>query len=203
MFVTLPLRSEVRVQMDIVDEFLNLIKDEGWSTIVAGGAPRDWFFNTKAKDIDIFLPPMDIESLVSTLTTKYKLTCVTKLSEDISEEYRSPNLLAVIDFKYKRTSFQFIVQTININPLTHFGCSLSLITYENFNIKPDRNFLRSIKYSEMTVLNSCNANYIRKNILKFPNYRIKFQNAMLTNTPFVFENEPEDEITHELENLLI
>jgi len=181
MFVTLPINAEVRNQMDVVDDFLNLIKGEGWSTIVAGGAPRDWFFNKKAKDIDIFLPPMDVQEIASILKEKYNLVCIIKMSEDIDETYRSPNLLAVIDFKYLNTDFQFIFQTQDLDPLTHFGCSLSLITYDNFNIKPTQQFLRCIKNSTLIFLESCNATYLKKNIKKFPNYSVNFLETIYQN----------------------
>lgn len=182
MFVTLPIDDRVKNQMDRVDDFLNLINDEKWSPLVAGGAPRDWFFNKRARDIDIFLPPMDVLEVSQKLNEKYNIETVVKTSEEIDEEYRSINILGVIDFRYKTERFQIIIQSEKVNPLTHFGCSLSLITYEKFSINPTEVFLASLHASKLLFLNTTKTNYINKNVSYFPNYTVSFCNTIFRET---------------------
>ena len=50
MFIAIPLSRHVKEQIDKTDAILNELKPFLVNPIVAGGAPRDWYFNVKGKD---------------------------------------------------------------------------------------------------------------------------------------------------------
>jgi len=49
------LKEKIQKQRKLACQVVQSLKELGFFSVVAGGAPRDWFFNRPAKDIDIFV----------------------------------------------------------------------------------------------------------------------------------------------------
>lgn len=47
--------DKIRVQQLEADLAISIVREAGGEAIVAGGAPRDWFFGNSANDIDVFV----------------------------------------------------------------------------------------------------------------------------------------------------
>lgn len=174
MFISPDYSPNVLNQMEKTDALLLKLKDILNKPLVAGGAPRDWFFNLRAKDVDIFVDPQDIPSLVEALNTLDIINVSAQLSEDLDESYRSPYISGVLSFLFEQIAFQIIVKNTTENVLLHFPASIVCITYENFCIKPTPIFLKSIRSSSMLITKSCNQKYERKIIQKFNAYSIQY-----------------------------
>lgn len=184
MFITPSYSDLVLTQINTTDLLLDLLKDKLVSPVVAGGAPRDWFFNHTAKDIDIFVNPQNLTNLLRDLTEILNVPLISKTTEELPEHYRSDYITAVITFKYNNIEFQIIIKNNTNDVLKDFPCSLSCISYSDFNIKPTQIFLNSIRNGVLYFKNTCNQKYERKMIKLFPTYKIQYRvNLIRSNTP--------------------
>lgn len=48
-------RCAIKTQKAVTRNLLKKLQETNWNAIVAGGAPRNWYFNTPANDIDVFI----------------------------------------------------------------------------------------------------------------------------------------------------
>lgn len=175
MFISPDYSPRVLEQMEKTDVLLLKLKDVLNNPLVAGGAPRDWFFNYTATDIDIFTDAQDINQLAEDIKSNLNINIIeTVLSENLPEDYRSNYISGVISFRFEYINFQIIIKNTIENVLSFFPISLSLITYENYCIKPTNVFLKAIRSSSMLILRSCSQKYERKIIQKFPSYSIQY-----------------------------
>ncbi len=186
MFISPIFDNRVQHQMNATDMFLELFKDVLTNPLVCGGAPRDWFFNNTAKDIDIFVDPQDTTPILEKMKELKLNRFSIKTSEELPENYRSDYISSVITVTYLNIVFQIIVKTTNQHPLENFPCSLVLITYKDFNIQPQPLFLSSIRTCTILFKSTCNQKYERKMIKKFRGYDIRYVNRLID--PGFFEN---------------
>lgn len=180
MFITPKFKTRVVSQMNSTDLFLGLLRDVLVNPIVCGGAPRDWFFNTTAKDIDIFVDPQEVTPIVDKLSSLNITDVDVKTSEELPENYRSDYISCVISVKHLNIKYQIIVKETTEDPLLKFPCSLSLIIYKDFNLQPHDQFLYSLKNSLLIFRKDCNQKYERKMISYFPNYTIRYKTNIIT-----------------------
>ena len=175
MFISPDFSPVVLNQMEKTDALLLKLKDVLNNPLVAGGAPRDWFFNNTATDVDVFIDPQDVQLLVEQVKDCLDLPVIDVVtSEQLPENYRSTYISTVISFRFEGVSFQLILKNTIENPLLSFPASVSCITYENFCIKPTQSFLQSIRSSSMLITKSCTQKYERKIIKKFNTYSIRY-----------------------------
>lgn len=189
MFISPNYSPDVIQQMEKTDLLLLKLKDILNKPVVAGGAPRDWFFNFMATDVDIFVNPQSIEQLAEDIKNNLNINTIeVTLSENLPENYRSDYISGVLSFRFEYINFQIIIKNTTRNVLQSFPISLSLITYENYCIKPTNVFLKSIRTSSMLILRSCSQRYERKIIQKFSSYSIQYV------TQIYFGNERESQL---------
>lgn len=175
MFISPNYSPGVLEQMDKTDVLLLKLKDVLNNPLVAGGAPRDWFFNMLATDVDIFIDTQDIATLIEDIKSCLNISSVDVIhSEDLPEEYRSNYISAVLSFRFKYVKFQIIIKNTTENVLSSFPISLCFVTYENYCIKPTNVFLKSIRSSSMLILRSCAQKYERKIMQKFSSYSVQY-----------------------------
>lgn len=173
MFIAIPLSRYVKQQIDRTDSILNELKPFLINPIVAGGAPRDWYFNVKAKDIDIFVDPQETIELMSKITELGCTEITEQTGENLPEHYRSDYITSVISFNYQRTAIQIIVKNTTESPLLNFPCSLCLITYKDFSINPTQDFLNSVHFGKISILETCGMRYIKKITKRFYTYELE------------------------------
>ena len=189
MFITPPdYPSFVSHQMEILDHFLLDMKDILVRPIVAGGAPRSWFFHERAKDIDIFLPPTDIPELLIKLQSVYpQKSFDVKLTQDLLPEYQAPYLNGVISFTINRVKFQLIIQSEDVHPFSFFPINICLISYENYCITYGVEFLYAIRHHTLKIKSNTPPKYFMKIMSYFPTFRVLFfeeRAPVLRNTLF-------------------
>ena len=179
MFDTLPLNRHVTNEMDTTDDLLNLLKEVLVKPVVAGGAPRDWFFNQSCKDIDIFVDPQDVNELSNKLEEVISTPILLQTGDNLPEQYRSNYIVAVFSFRYKIHDFQIIVKNTTVHVLNHFPCSFSLISYEDFTLNPHPLFLQDMYTQNISFTKNCSQRYERKMIQKFPGRHVKYFNSLI------------------------
>ena len=185
MFIAIPLSRHVKEQIDKTDAILNELKPFLVNPIVAGGAPRDWYFNVKGKDIDIFVDPQETTQLIEKITELGCTEITEQTGEDLPKQYRSNYITTVISFKYQREAIQIIVKNTTESPLVHFPCSLCLITYKDFSINPTQEFLDSVQLGKIDILDTCNMKYIKKITKRFYAYELRVVSSFRFNIPEV------------------
>ena len=183
MFIAIPLSRHVKEQIDKTDAILNELKPFLVNPIVAGGAPRDWYFNVKGKDIDIFVDPQETTQLIGKITELGCTEITEQTGEGLPEQYRSNYITTVISFKYQREAIQIIVKNTTESPLVHFPCSLCLITYKDFSINPTQEFLDSVQLGKIDILDTCNMKYIKKITKRFYAYELRVVRSFRFNIP--------------------
>lgn len=177
MFITPDFSNTVKNQMLATDSLLATLEKVLTNPVVAGGAPRDWFFNYRAKDIDIFVDPVeDIVALSRLINSKIPTlsNLVVKTSDTLPEQYRSDHISGVISFKLSQLEFQIIVKSNTDHPFLHFPCSICMIEYKDFSIIPTKYFLSSVRSSQLSFVANTNHTYMQKILTKFYNYRVDF-----------------------------
>lgn len=174
MFATLPLSSNVISQMNFADDVLKKLEKVLINPIIAGGAPRDWFFNKQCSDIDIFVDPCDLTAIDTEIKTIFREATLIQTGATLPEQYRSNYISAVITFKVQFHKVQIVIKNNTDNVLTHFPCSLSLITYKDFNLIPESIFINDLFNNWITFTKDCHQKYERKMLQKFPFRSLKY-----------------------------
>lgn len=149
-------------------------------SIVAGGAPRDWYLGKPATDIDAFF--YDGRQLTLSVVwdmleaAGFKIKEV-KLGGHLPEWYKkNPYLKAVYDVEIKGVKVQLMrmAKPTFDCVIPNFPLSLCHIWYKNGKIVAEKPFLRSIKhkaiYKTSQIYNNEHS-YINKILDKFPEYK--------------------------------
>ena len=98
------LTEHVLSEIDLTEKLLALLEDDLVDPLVAGGAPRDWFFDRLSNDIDIFIRN-DEESFKAIHERLKRVPLLQRLSikttDQLPESYRSDNIDGVITFHFE------------------------------------------------------------------------------------------------------
>lgn len=176
MIVNHTFSEEVLNEVNLLEDFLTEYNQLLPSAIVAGGAPRDWFFNSISTDIDIFISGIsDLKSLDAVLRTDSEITELDlKTTEELPANYRSENIQSVLSFKYSGKPFQVILtQHVGISILLTFPTSISRIYYKDYRIHPSAIFIKTIHKARLFYYNldEHTLPYLNKISMKFSNFR--------------------------------
>lgn len=171
--------NHIRVQLQNLDFIYNFIGDLLINPILAGGAPRNFFFNFHAVDLDIFVEVnTDIDKIYD-LIKDNPLFSSRKLQqgEGLPEQYLSPYINAVLTFSYNGSLFQIIRKSYEYELLSSFPVSLSLITYKDGILYPHNFFLHSIRTGSMYLKQRESSDrFIEKYRKNFSKFQILFAN---------------------------
>lgn len=172
--------SKIIEQKAIADKVLNMLECIDPYCIVAGGAPRDWYLNKEAKDIDVFIHvPKRGKSVLKLMleSAGFKIT-TEKSGESLPENYKlNPHLITVFDIAGFSTPVQIIamdVPTFN-SVVNKFPLSICKAWYKKGDIHIHKQFLLSVKHK--VIFNtgekfySDENRYITKILSKFSDYK--------------------------------
>lgn len=130
---------QVRKQMYIAGQILDKLRLIDSTAVIAGGAPRDWYMNKPATDIDIFYHfhgdiyhAKDLAANLNILKTvfpemKLKILGVSadyrnlKDVEDHANYMLNPNIRHVFEFNYRGQVFQLIDKVDKTLPIETFA----------------------------------------------------------------------------------
>lgn len=180
--------EQVLQEMTIADELIMKLRNFCSSVDVAGGAPRDWFFNKISTDIDIFIDSdKNNDELGFELQALSDTPILLQTGENLPAHYVSEYISSVFTFDYKRKRIQVITKaTPRSNILETFPCSLSMISYKDLAIVPEPIFMDTVTTGCVKFTKTCPPKYIQKIMSKFYGYRIQFVNRLRTSTSSVF-----------------
>ena len=175
----------VEYQMEVAEEILEKLESFDPTCILAGGAPRDWYFGNVASDLDFFVYfRPDLQSFYAeNVLEKVGLDMNIKGADTFPAHYkRNPHLKSVYQGVYKGE----IVQVMFMDQPT-FNCVVDLFpfgicqawwkgkkhTWNNEEIHVTRDFKASVKNKILLVLNELyndEDGYIQKIRNKFPDF---------------------------------
>lgn len=150
--------EEVINEMNLLDEFLSITENILVNPFVAGGAPRDWFFNQVSTDIDIFVDTTtDMVALKKLIEEDSQLKFIREVNKDstILRDYSTAELFDVLTLQYTYLdSIPKTIQVISSNLtgnelLKTFPVGLSCISYSNYLIKPTKLFINSVRHARL------------------------------------------------------
>jgi len=118
----------IQKQMEIADKILDKLETFDPTCILAGGAPRDWYFGKLATDLDFFVyfrPDLQLIYINQILKGIGFGNFQVKGSSDIPENYkRNPHLLYVFEGEFCGE----VVQIMFMDSPT-FGCVVDLFPF--------------------------------------------------------------------------
>jgi hypothetical protein len=159
---------EIEQQKQIADEVLEKIELMCPRAIIAGGAPRDWYFGTPANDIDLYVTTSgDTQGvLLSQLSRLFKgseFDLKFEWSKEKEQERQSTykvmkTLRRIIDFEYKGVKFQLMeMNTLQdlFGVVDSFSTSICKAWYKCGQIKRTQDF----RLTEKTKIMFLNEDY--------------------------------------------
>ena len=176
-------------QMGLANEVLGDIFPIDPHAIVAGGAPRDWWFDMACRDIDVFFyrPDLgctgDVKAVFESVGIKLDSISPTFVDDgDVSTPeghstyFLNPHILHVFESTIKGQQFQFIqmAEPTFTSVVPHFPLNMSRIWYKFGKITATDAFLSGIKYQSLIKLDELYADgnkYIKKIMGRFPDYK--------------------------------
>ena len=165
-------QERIEKQKQIADEVLTKLHSVFPSAVVMGGAPRDWYRQEPATDIDFYFQTNWNEPLESTLKL---LGFDVKLIEKSGNYAGNVGILSVWECEYNQEILQFIQTCITEDELLKtFPFGICKISYTKIDgIKPSKNFLNCLDQKLLVKSSDLYADahkYIQKIKQKFPDW---------------------------------
>lgn len=171
--------NTIQRQKMVANWALECIEKFDPTCIVAGGAPRDWYFNKGASDIDLFFHFRENSlswQVKDLLENSLGVIVSQKGGDDFPEHYkRNPNLRRVFEISRDGVKVQFMeMDKPTWDVVGKFPISISKAWYKGESIKLEKDFLVGEKYSAIiktgNLYNNSDA-YIKKIRKKFPEFK--------------------------------
>lgn len=175
-------------QQDITSSLLRRINNYIDPTaLVLGGAPRDWFFNNRCRDLDIYIDSDSFHPYLLTHANSNKLSDLLSKSLDIdiykddSSEYSllqpsTRNFKYIYKGIYLDIPFQLIVVDEHPkNHPSHFDISLSKFSFDGASIHNRMSYNEMMALSNNVVFynSSINPSYLNKIMDKYSQFEYK------------------------------
>lgn len=170
--------STIEQQQTIADSILDKLYVIDPNCILAGGAPRDWYFGQEATDLDFYVHLADPCGIRHLYTKLYGLGLVPKeiLNTIPLADYEYSNssqIKWVISFVYEGQKIQIMLmyKSTYESVLSHFSLSICHIWYKNKTIRRERLFDRTVEQKTIRQLQPAYGDgYVDKIKTKFPDY---------------------------------
>lgn len=141
--------TPVLAQQEKANQILALVEQLDPTAIIAGGAPRDWYFGKVASDIDIFMyfrPDLPLGELHSFMLNKgFEVDFVGDQEEQFNYKL-NPNIRCVFQLDYKGEKVQLVMlNKPSWGIVDTFAINICKIWYKRGKINTTKNFLFAIK----------------------------------------------------------
>jgi hypothetical protein len=175
--------NTVENQKIIAQQVMKLVEIIDPTCIVAGGAPRDWYMQKPAKDVDIFVNSPYSYSNCSFLIEQLKALGIEAKpaiynSLDASIYRKNPDIAGVLDFEFMQVKFQVILcrkGTYSMLDSFPFGiCQAWWKPSISEAIRTTKAFDRSLKHKALVRLQEAYGNddfFVKKIKEKFPDWK--------------------------------
>lgn len=107
----------IESQMKVADEVINKLRAVDPFCIVAGGAPRDWYFGNCANDIDVYIWQQHSTQCSKIRQLKYAGFDCSPVGYEGNRELYEKN--SMIEGVFSVSSHEFPVQIISLNKATY------------------------------------------------------------------------------------
>ena len=167
----------IQEQQKVADVVLSLLETLDPKAVLAGGAPRDWYFGKEATDLDFYLNinmlPVEFEDVLSDFG-------VTELTEKHGYFYdnRNPFLLYVLDGKFLDCKVQFMIISYT-SPILHvlncFALDICQAWYKHGKLSASKKFMECEPTKTIHIVNhlyGMGDEYVQKIQSKFPDYKL-------------------------------
>lgn len=172
--------KSIEEQMYEADIILSTVQKIDPDCIIAGGAPRDWYFNRQCKDIDLFLSLKQrlsntkIKEMLSTLGLDVQQ--VNPINPDGLNYGLNPDIKVVFDVKNPDTATPIQIVVMNsstFNTVDSFAFNICKIWYKNQKIRTTPSFKYAVDNKVLIktgeIFRSTDA-YTKRIRDKFPNW---------------------------------
>lgn len=143
-------------QRGLAQEVLTKIEMLDPTAIIAGGAPRDWYFGYLARDVDFFIytrPDLSLAAVKFQLGKILELEqIIAKTGDAIPEIYgKNPDLRIVYDCNYKGLACQIMVMKKPTFKcvVDKFPLNMVKIWYKAGQLHPSVDFIRGVKHKAL------------------------------------------------------
>lgn len=149
---------------------------------VAGGAPRDWYFNKEARDIDIYLRCNAVSNILEFLSIFLECQVEEAVEVDVSKYTVNQKLSInnIITFKYKDVEFQLIIiegdpETVG-NSFCLDICDISaVLDGDSIKIKTTRAFREAVAKEVITLRPGFSGGLLEEYVMKVAGYFPDFE----------------------------
>lgn len=187
-------KEKIKHQQVVADKVLNMVKAIDTTSVIAGGAPRDWYLGIPATDLDVYIriqynPSLTVCSVVNSLKLQGfediqevgdsrinsfdKKNMIVTESKSPAEYCYDPHILMVLQSTYEGEIVQFIISTRKQKEtIMDFYASLSMVWYKDETIFTTTLFELSVKNKVIVVTGTqfLGNKYYEKIKLKFSDY---------------------------------
>lgn len=166
-------------QKEIALEVLHKLEAVDPACILAGGAPRDWFFNKPAKDLDFYVYIHAYQLCYHKLAFERCGLSLKKLEwkGELPPEYKvMQKLRGVWEGEYKGQKIQVMtmIEPTFKTVVPEFGCSNCMVWWKGKEVKTTLDFLFSVATKTIYKKEDYSAKetHVQKQIEYFPDYRV-------------------------------
>lgn len=168
---------DITQQKTITDSIITKLETIDPHAILAGGAPRDWWHNREADDLDFYIHLTDL-SIADLHKQLFELgllkNCLYPCDLCIAENYLETSAIRwVVSVVYEGQKVQIVVmhRPVSESVLQHFSLSVCYISYKNGTLYPTPEFMMTIEEKIIRQLQPAfGSGYIDKIKAKFPDY---------------------------------
>lgn len=172
--------NKIEKQKQVADVVLEKLTAIDPYCIIAGGAPRDWYFGKEATDIDVYVyvnPGILNKDVKRQIQACGFVILSEKDGKNIPEDYRlNPDIKTVVNTSLDGEDIQIMVM---MNPtfkcvVDKFALSLSKAWYKNGKIRTTKDFEISVKHRvvyKCSDLYGDSHKYVQKIKSKFPDFK--------------------------------
>lgn len=170
----------IEKQKSIATEVLHKLEAIDPSCILAGGAPRNWFFGKEAKDLDFYIH-LPSETMNATELRFKRVDLGVKHVDYKSDKWKDygimEHLFRIYEGEYQGQKVQVMVMNESTyhSVVPYFGVSICKFWWKGYDVQPTNEALISIITKTLFVKDDYSAKeiHVEKQKRYFPNYKVK------------------------------
>ena len=192
--------EEIEHQKYIADKILNTFPEKYYNVLIAGGAPRDWYLNKPAKDLDVYIQTVmdenyrekeeSLDIVLDSLGGVYIRSEYRKFNDEEAEEhgeicceeeeanpYAEGEITTFLEYNIEgmKVEFMFIEKHPKDYILENFDISLCNIHYNKEGIQASHDFIFSLVNKTIYCYGGDNRvskdNHKERVVKKFPDFK--------------------------------
>jgi hypothetical protein len=177
------MNTTIEKQQLIAEELLHILEGADPHVILAGGAPRDWYFNKLANDLDFYVYLQPATQCFENLRWKSLGLDLEHIGREVSGETGDyecmEHLSRVYEGLYKGQKYQVMVMRKSTFDcvVSNFGCSVCMAWWKGINggVRVTEQFLLSHATKTLFIKDDYTAKvvHVAKMQERYPNYTTK------------------------------